>query len=124
MKKFEDKEIQRAELKKLEGQTIFGKCQITHGSKPVGSKVRRMMLNVTIYREDGEPLNIHHLWIPMEDTKHNANIWDKLAERRRQQQFKYKFKADVVTWGIDGKAGIQINDLEKDIWIPKKLSKN
>lgn len=104
------KEFERKELLKLEGQTIFGVAKFTNGSTFRGNIRLNLLTEIKIYRPDNTVLAINHLYIPLEDTKHNEIMWDKHLGSYR------KFKAKVTSYGFENnKASLQL-DIEKNVW--------
>ena len=105
-----DKEFERKELLKLEGQEIFGVAKFTSGKTYRSNITLRLLTEVKVYKSNGEILHINHLYIPLEDTKHNEIMWDKHLGSYR------KFKAKVTSYGFENnKASLQLN-IEKNVW--------
>lgn len=102
-KKHTSKEEQRTRLKALKGTKIFGVGKFTNNFQPRGGQVMRMLLDVKIYPKDGEMFEIDHLWIPMENTKKNELAWCKNLGKYA------KFNAKVKVWGLDEKAGLDMD---------------
>ena len=92
MRKYESKEIQRAELKKLVGTgKISCSAKFTKGRKYDGSlEGLRLLLDVTIYLKEGKKLYIHHLWIKNKPEYYERYI-GKLLD----------FTAEVEMYGIE-----------------------
>lgn len=108
------KEFERAELLKLEGQEIFGVAKFTKGFTVRGATSLRLLTEVKIYKPDGSVLEINHLYIPLEDTKHNDLLWNKHLGNYR------KFHAKVTSYGFEEKKASLVLDIEKDVWKFKK----
>ena len=94
MRKYETKEIQRAELKKLVGTgKISCNAKVTKGRKYDGSlEGLRLILDVTIHLKEGKKLYIHHLWIKNKPEYYERYIGKELD-----------FTAMVETYGLEGK---------------------
>lgn len=104
------KEFERVELLKLQGQTIFGVAKFTNGSTFRGNIKLNLLTEIKIYKSNGEILHINHLYIPLEDTKHNEIMWDKHLGSYR------KFKAKVTSYGFENnKASLQL-DIKNNVW--------
>ena len=97
MRKYETKEIQRAKLKELVGTgKISCTGKVTKGRKYDGSlEGLRLLLDVTIYLKEGKKLHLHHLWI-----KNKPEYYDKYEGKC------IDFKAEVVTYGLENKVGL------------------
>ena len=105
-----DKDFERKELLKLEGETLFCVAKFTNGKTYQSNKVLKLLTEVKIYRPDGSVLEINHLYIPLEDTKHNEIMWNKHLGSYR------KFHAKVTSYGFEEKrASLQLN-IEKNVW--------
>lgn len=105
-----DKEFERKELLKLEGQEIFGVAKFTKGSTFRGNIRLNLLTEIKIYRPDGSVLEINHLYIPLEDTKHNEIMWDKHLGSYR------KFKAKVTSYGFENNKVSLHLDIAKNVW--------
>jgi len=104
------KEFERVELLKLEGQTIFGVAKFTNGSTFRGNIRLNLLTEIKIYKPDGSVLNINHLYIPLENNKHNDLLWNKHLGNYR------KFHAKVTSYGFENnKASLELN-IEKNVW--------
>lgn len=108
MKKYESKEIQRAELKKLVGTgKISCSAKFTKGRKYDGSlEGLRLLLDVTIYLKEGKKLHLHHLWI-----KNKPEYYERYIGKHLD------FTANVETYGLEGKARLT------DVYIKKYVRK-
>ena len=95
MRKYESKEEQRAELKKLVGTgKISCSAKVTAGRKYDGSlEGLRLLLDVTIYLKEGKKLYLHHLWI-----KNKPEYYSRYEGKTLD------FLAEVVEYGVEGKA--------------------
>ena len=104
------KKFEREELLKLEGQEIFGVAKFTNGKTYRSNKVLKLLVEVKIYKPDGSVLNINHLYIPLENNKHNDLLWNKHLGNYR------KFHAKVTSYGFEEKrASLELN-IEKNVW--------
>ena len=92
MKKYESKEIQRAELKELVGTgKISCSAKFTKGRKYDGSlEGLRLLLDVTIHLKEGKKLHLHHLWIKNKPEYYERYIGNTVD-----------FRAEVVNYGIE-----------------------
>ena len=108
MRKYETKEIQRAELKELVGTgKISCSAKFTKGRKYDGSlEGLRLLLDVTIYLKEGKKLHLHHLWIKNKPEYYERYIGKVLD-----------FTAMVETYGLEGKARVT------DVYIKKYVRK-
>ena len=94
MRKYETKEIQRAELKKLVGT---GKISCT-GKVTKGKKVSqhedglRLILDVVVHLKFGKKLYLDHIWVA-----------EKKAYYSRYEGKTLDFLAEVAEYGIEGK---------------------
>ncbi len=95
MRKYESKEVQRAELKKLVGTGIVScSAKVTAGRKYDGSlEGLRLLLDVTIHLKEGKKLYIHHLWI-----KNKPEYYERYISKVLD------FTATVETYGLEDKA--------------------
>ena len=108
MRKYETKEIQRAELKKLVGTgKISCTGKFTKGRKFDGSlEGLRLILDVTIHLKEGKKLHIHHLWI-----KNKPEYYERYIGKALD------FTAIVETYGLEDKARLT------DVYIKKYIKK-
>ena len=105
-----DKEFERVELLKLEGQTIFGVAKFTNGSTFRGNIRLNLLTEIKIYRPDNTVLKINHLYIPLENNKHNEIIWNKHLGNYR------KFHAKVTSYGFEEKRASLHLDIKNNVW--------
>lgn len=104
------KKFEREELLKLEGQEIFGVAKFTNGKTYRGNISLNLLTEVQVYKPDGSVLKINHLYVPLENNKHNEIVWNKHLGGYR------KFKAKVTSYGFEEKkASLELN-IEKDVW--------
>ena len=104
------KEFERSELLKLEGHEVFGVAKFTNGKTYQSNKVLKLLVEIKIYKPDGEILHINHLYVPLENNKHSEIVWNKHLGRYR------KFKAKVTSYGFEQKK-VSLNlDIEKNVW--------
>ena len=94
MKKYETKEIQRAELKKLVGTgKISCTAKLTKGRKvSQHEEGLRLLLDVVVHLKLGKKLYLDHIWIP-----------EKKAYYERYNGKVLDFLAEVVEYGAEGK---------------------
>ncbi len=94
MRKYETKEIQRGELKKLVGTgKISCTAKVTSGRKYDGSlEGLRLLLDVVVHLKEGKKLHLHHLWI-----KNKPEYYSRYESKTLD------FTAEVVNYGIEGK---------------------
>lgn len=105
-----DKEFERKELLKLEGQEIFGVAKFTSGKTYRSNITLRLLTEVKVYKSNGEILHINHLYIPLEDTKHNDIIWDNHLGGYR------KFHAKVTSYGFEEKRASLELDIKNNVY--------
>lgn len=108
MRKYETKEEQRGELKKLVGTgKVSCSAKFTKGRKYDGSlEGLRLILDVVIYLKEGKKLYIHHLWI-----KNKPEYYSRYEGKNLD------FTAKVVEYGVEGKVCLT------DVYIKKYVKK-
>lgn len=96
-REYESKEVQRNKLKELVGSGVVScKGKMTRGRKVGGNSADglRLMLDVTVFLKDRR-IYLDHLWLPEKKEyydRYSGNIVD--------------FRAEVTTWGLEGKVGL------------------
>ena len=94
MRKYETKEVQRAELKKLVGTgKISCTAKVTKGRKVSQHKDGlRLLLDVVVHLKFGKKLYLDHIWIA-----------EKKAYYHKYEGKSLDFTAEVINYGIEGK---------------------
>ena len=104
------KKFEREQLLKLEGLEVFGVAKFTTGKTYQSNKRLKLLTEVKIYKPDGSVLEVNHLYVPLENNKHNEIVWNKHLGSYR------KFKAIVTSYGFEEKKASLKLDIEKNVW--------
>ena len=96
-REYESKEVQRNKLKELVGTGVIScRGKMTQGKKVGGNSADglRLMIDVTVFLKDRR-IYLDHLWV-----KNKSAYYDKYEGKILD------FKAEVVTYGLEHKVGL------------------